>query len=284
MKNLRNEYKLMYEKFPVGEKIIFDNFEFDKLSLKSIFYLKKSELIVKKHGFFSVGDNHWVNLYFDNGVHIQICYNEGEIVTYWIFKTLERHFLRNSFDRAFWLGAKDERGLLFYDDYFYGRDPWKFFEEFLEHFCSVYFKDFDCFDEIEYEVEDAYCKTNLIEILKNHGIKIEKIKKSLSEELKKREWIIDYVFNENDLEIYYHFNEGDLDKRFSFMKNTSYAIKMVDNGVVYDKKVLSSLFQRKVEDEFFEKEYIGMVYEEELSLILLTVGIPIDISDFKRGK
>lgn len=284
MKNLRNEYKVMYDKFPAGGKIVFESFEFDELDLNSVFHMKKKEHIIKKHGFFSIGDVHLVNLYFDKGIYIQICYNEDGVLFHWVFKTLERHFLRNSFDRAYWLGSKEERGFMFYDDYFYERDIWKYFEEFLEHFCVTYFKEFNFFDEIEYEVEDAYCKSNLVEIFGNFGIGVEKIDECLKKELENRPWIIDYVFDGNDLEIYYHFSEADLEKRFSFMKNSSYSIKMIENGIVYDKKIHSTLFNRNVKDEFFEKEYVGMVYDEELSLVVLNVGIPIEIINFKRGE
>lgn len=284
MKSLKKEYESMYEKYPVGQKIIFDSFEFDKLGLNSSFYMKKGDYTVKKHGFFSVHEKHFVNIYFDKGIFLQICYTDEEVLGYWVFKIFEKHFLRNSFDRGFWLGGKEERGFMFYDDYFYGRDPWKFFGEFLENFCRTYFKDFREFDDIEYEVEDAYCSTNLFQILKSEGFDEKTIKDAFDEELKNREWIIDYAFDGELLEIYYHFNDNDLEKRFKFMKNASYYIKMVENKNAYDKKIQASMFYRDVEDEFYEKEYLGISYDEELSLVYLSIAIPIDITDFRKGE
>lgn len=284
MKSLKKEYQVMYEKYPVGQKIIFDSFEFDKLGLNSSFYMKKGDYTVKKHGFFSVSEKHFVNFYFDKGIYLQISYTEEEILGYWVFKVFEKHFLRNNFDRSFWLGGKEERGFMFYDDYFYGRDPWKFFGEFLENFCRTYFKGFKEYDDIEYEVEDAYCSTNLIEVLKTVGFAEEEIRTALAKELKNREWIIDYAFDEEMLEIYYHFNDNDLEKRFQFIRNSSYHIKMVENEMVYDKKLNASMFSRSVEEEFYENEYLGIVYDEELSLVYLSIAIPIDITDFKKGE
>ena len=50
------------------------------------------------------------------------------------FLEYKKYFLRNSMDRGFWFGGKDERGMMFFDDYFWGRDPWEFFGDFLENF------------------------------------------------------------------------------------------------------------------------------------------------------
>jgi len=59
---------------------------------------------------------------------------------------------------------------------------------------------------------------------------------------------------------------------------------MVENKNAYDKKIQASMFYRDVEDEFYEKEYLGISYDEELSLVYLSIAIPIDITDFRKGE
>lgn len=282
MKTLKREYQIICDNYPLGSEIIFDSFEFDKLGLNAAFYMKKGVYTVKKYGFFSVGDKHFANLYLDKGIFLQIIYREDETLGYFVSKIVEKHFLRNSFDKGFWLGSRDERGFMFYDDYFYGRDTWKFFGEFLENVCARYFKNFTNYEEIEYNVEDAYCSSNIIGLLIENGYSEDYVKESLQKELQEREWIIDFVYEDNNVEIYYHFNDNDLEKRFEFVKNSTYLIKMVEKNRIYDKKIQSSMFKRNIEDEFYEREYLGITYEEELSVINLVICIPIDITDFRK--
>lgn len=79
------------------------------------------------------------------------------------------------------------------------------FEEFLEAVCAKLFDNFNYFEHIEYEIEDAYCRTNLLQISEQNSITRSKLEKILIEELTNRDWIIDYAFDNDVLEIYYYF-------------------------------------------------------------------------------
>ena len=155
---------------------------------------------------------------------------------------------------------------------------------FVENFCSKYFLEFDDFSSIDYKIEDAFFKVNLLELLKNINISKEELDKALAEEIDSRDWIIDYSYDEESLEIYYLFNDSDLEKRFDFIRNNTYILKIIEENRVYDRKINTSFFQRDVNSEFCQKEYVGINYDNDLSIIEVNVGVPIDVDDFKRGE
>ena len=278
------KFKEVMDLFPIGKKIIFDKFNFDEFDLNLAFHMKNGEYQIKKHGLLSVGNLKWLNLYFDKDTYLQICFEEESILGYSIFRTFNRYFLKNSFDRSFWLGSKEERGLMFYDDYFYCKEIHNFFYGFIKSFCSKYFIKFDDFDSIDCEIEDAYFKVNILELLKNINVSKEQLDKALAEEIDNREWIIDYSYDEESLEIYYHFNDNDLEKRFDFIRNNTYIVKIIEENRVYDRKINTSLFQRDVNNHFCQKEYVGISYDNDLSIIEVNVGVPVDVDEFRRGE
>ncbi len=106
----------------------------------------------------------------------------------------------------------------------------------------------------------------------------------MAEEIDSRDWIIDYSYDEEVLEIYYLFNDSDLEKRFDFIRNNTYILKIIEENRVYDRKINTSFFQRDVNSEFCQKEYVGINYDNDLSIIEVNVGVPIDVDDFKRGE
>lgn len=281
---IERDFTKMMEKYPIGEKIIFSNSEFEKYDLSLAFHLKMGEYKIIKHGILSVGNLKWLNLYFDKDTYLQICFEEETVLGYSVFKTINRYFLKNSFDRGFWLGSREERGLMFYDDYFYCREIQNLFTEFIEDFCIKYFGGFDDFDSIEYELEDAFFRTNILKVLEEYGINKEQLDTALAEEIDNTDWIIDYTYDNEQLEIYYFFSKGDLEKRFDFIRNNTFLLKMIESGMAYDRKINSSFFQRNVDNHFCKKEYIGMSYDNDLSIIEISVGVPIDSCDFKRGE
>ena len=69
----------------------------------------------------------------------------------------------------------------------------------------------------------------------------------------------------------------------SFKFNT-YILKIIEENRVYDRKINTSFFQRDVNSEFCQKEYVGINYDNDLSIIEVNVGVPIDVDDFKRGE
>ena len=281
---MEKNIELICNMYPVGEKITFEAFEFDKASLNTVFYMENTEYTIVKHGFFNVGDKNYAQIFLDKGLILQICYLEGEPKQCAIFRTYKKYFLRNSMDRGFWFGGKDERGMMFFDDYFWGRDPWEFFGDFLENFISKYFPNIIDMEEFSYEVEDAYCSSNLFSLLKAKNISEDIIKKAFDEEVSKRAWIIDYLFEEGNVEIYYHFDENELEKKFEFMKNTSYYIKMFENNIAYDKQQSTSIFVRDAENEIYNEEYLALVYEQEMSMIYVNIGIPIRENCIRKGE
>ena len=284
MISIEKEFKKVMELYPIGEKLIFDKFNFDEFDLNLAFHMKNGEYQIIKHGLLSVGTLKWLNLYFNKDTYLQICFEDDTILGYSMFRTFNKYFLKSSFDRSFWLGSKDDRGLMFYDDYFYCKEIHNFFYEFVENFCSKYFLEFDDFSAIDYKIEDAFFKVNLLELLKNINISKEELDKALAEEIDSRDWIIDYSYDEESLEIYYLFNDSDLEKRFDFIRNNTYILKIIEENRVYDRKINTSFFQRDVNSEFCQKEYVGINYDNDLSIIEVNVGVPIDVDDFKRGE
>lgn len=281
---MEKEIELICKMYPVGKKVTFESFEFDKASINTVFYMDNKDYTILKHGFFKVGDKNYAQIFLDRGLMLQICYLEGEAKQCAIFRTYKKYFLKNSMDRAFWFGGKEERGMMFFDDYFWGRDPWEYFGEFLENFISKYFPHIKEGNEFSYEVEDAYCSSDIVSFLREKNISQEEIEEAFKKELAKRDWIIDYVFEEGNIEIYYHFDENELEKKFEFMKNTSYYIKMIENGIVYDKQQSISIFVRDVENEAYNEEYLVLVYEQEMSMIYVNIGIPIIENSIRRGE
>jgi len=281
---MEKNIELICNMYPVGEKINFEIFEFDKASLNTVFYMENTEYTIVKHGFFNVGEKNYVHIFLDKGLTIQVCYFEEEPKQYAVYRTYKKYFLKNSMDRAFWFGGKEERGMMFFDDYFWGRDPWEFFGDFLENFILEYFPNIIDMDEFSYEVEDAFCSSNIVSLLKDKGISVNTIKKYFDKEILKREWIIDYLIEEGNIEIYYHFNENELEKKFEFMKNTSYYIEMLENSIFYNKQQSTSIFLRNVENEVYKEEYLTLVYEQEMSMIYVNIGIPIDENSIRKGE
>lgn len=285
MKVIEENFGKIMRSYPVGSKIIFKDFELDKFDLNGVFHIDAGEYVIKKQGVLNIGKQNILNLYLENNLIFQVCFVEENMeVNYFIFKNFDKYYLKNSFDRSFWLGGRDERGFLFYDDYFYVREINKIFEEFIKNICINNFKEFDDFDSIEFEVEDAFFRTNLLKVLEESKISKESLEVVLAKEIKDREWLIDYVFDEDSLEIYYHFSEEDIEKRFDFMKNVSYTLKLCETETVYGKKVISSLFQRDIKNKFYDKEYIELLYDSDLSVILLKSGIILDKKYFQKGE
>lgn len=272
------------KKYQIGEKIVFNNLNFDKISLNSFFYMDKKEYTITKHGCFSIGERDYEELYLDKELILQSVHIRGQLIEYRVFKVLKKYFLKNSMDKLFWFGGKEERGMMFFNDYFWGRDPWEFFGDFFKEFVYNYFPNIIDMKELSYEVEEAYCTSNIISLLIEKNIDIEEIQKKFQNELLKREWIIDYVFEDDKIEIYYHFNENELEKSYEFIRNASYILDIHEKNISYDETHNSSLFVRKVYNEFFNKEYLALVYFKETSMINVFVGIPIDESNFMKGE
>lgn len=280
---MREIEKEILDKFKVGKKIFFKNLPKNSFDLELNFFLKEEIFEINKHILFDVGKYRVIEIYFDKSDYIQIIIENEKINSIKCFTTVEKRYLKDNFERALWLGTSIDRGLMFYDDYFFSKNVDSIFDNFLFDILDKNFEKFDDYDSIEYEIEDSHIRTNILEVILNNGFFEKDIISTLEKEIMENSWIIDYKIDEEVLEIYYHFLEEQLEKRYLFVRNGRYNIEIFGNNTSFEKERISSLFERELNSQKYTKEFILMNYDIDLSILDIKAGISIKFDNIEIG-
>lgn len=298
----KNPHSFLPKNLHIGAKLNFNGLEFYGDGIKSKFIFEKEGSEVEKIGIIHVKNTMFVILYLksleEQDAFIKIRYEGKEMKTASLYVNYDYVYPEDRMEWDYWLGRGELKGIIGSNNFIVDEEPLEKIGRILLKIGKNLYDGYISIDFFDFIEENAYIATNIMEkIAEREGRGYQEIKEYFEGKLEDEDWFLDiqkegkltafyYNFSENELQTEYYNVYGDEGKKFSYKEKIYYKDEAKEKLVYKNCEKTGALYSRAVDDEFYEEEFMYVVYEksEEKERISINLGIPLQLNNLENLK